>query len=396
MYEVREHTAFEEMLPIAGEWTRLALAPGGPGIFGTFEWAATWWKCHAGEGRSLMVLSAWLDGKIACIAPLMTGRSWFGPFPVLTVEFISTWKFAGSAASVLGSMDFVADPAHRGEAIDATLLYIEEKEWDLLRLHPIPEDSTAIPALKRWGSSGGRSVVVQHVFDNAVLRSGGGDEGFRSHLSSKFKARLRQAGDKLGRRGAVDFVEYTSPGDVPRSFERITAIERGSWKWEKGIAISSAAYREFFPAIALSAAGRGWLKLGFLRLDGREIAYSVMVVTGETATFLKTGYDDAHDDCSPGSLLMDWTFARLAREGVRRIDMFSGDWGYKQRWQAVPEPHCEVQVFRGSAYARFLRFMYWNLGLYGKARTPVLLFKRVLRKCGIPWRHSELTRSDQL
>jgi hypothetical protein len=396
IYQVREHTTISDLQLLAAAWDALALAFAGPAIFGTFEWAEAWWKCNAPPGHRLLVLSVWDGARLACVAPLMIRRGWFGPFPVSTIEFISTWKFAGSAASVLGSMDFVAAGEDREGAVDAVLQYIDKKDWQLLRLHPIREDSRSIPRLKDWGTRKGRTFVGRHVFDNAVLRSEGSEEGFRSHLSPKFKARLRQAGAKLRRRGSVDFVEHTIPGDVPGAFERIIEIERHSWKWEKGIAITSAVYRGFFPEIALSAARRGWLRLGFLRLNGRDIAYSLIVIAGETATFLKTGYDDAHDDCSPGSLLMDWTFDRLARGGARRIDMFSGDWEYKQRWQAIPEPHCEVHVFNRGPYARLLHTLYWRIGLYGKGRTPVLLFKRVLRKFGIPWRRSELTRSDQL
>ena len=396
MYEVREHTTFGSLAPLAGPWDDLWRACPGPAIFGTFQWTDAWWRCNERAGRRLLVLSVWDGSRLVCIAPLMAGRSWFGPLPVSTVEFVSSWKFAGSAASVLGSMDFVSAAGEQERAVDAVLQYIERKRWDVLRLHPIREGSPSIGSVGTWGREDGRRFVRRHVFDNAVLRSTGSEEGFRSHLSPKFKARLRQAGAKLRRRGGVDFVEYTNPADVPGAFDRIIEIERQSWKWEKGIAVNSAAYRGFFPEIAAAAAGKGWLRLGFLRLDGREIAYSLMVLTGETATFLKTGYDDAHDDCSPGSLLMDWTFARLAREGARRIDMFSGDWEYKQRWQAIPEPHFEVQVFNRSLYARFLYLLSWRLRLYGKGRAPVLLFKRILRKCGIPWRHSELTRSDQL
>ncbi|HTY59596.1 MAG TPA: GNAT family N-acetyltransferase [Bacteroidota bacterium] len=393
---MREHTSVEDLVPLASAWTALALESGVPGIFGTFEWTETWWRCAPPASRRVMVLSVWHDGRIACVAPLMACRRWFGPLPVSAVEFVSTWKYAGSAASVLGSMDIIVDPAHRDGAFEALLHYIEGKKWDLLRLHPVREDSLSLDPLGRWGESRGRSAVRTRVFENAVLRAGGGEEGFRTHLSPKFKARLRQAGEKLGRRGAVDFVELTAPADVPGAFGRIVDIEKRSWKWEKGIAITSAAYGDFFPGIALAAAQKGWLRLAFLRLDGREIAYALMVFAGVTATFLKTGYDDAHDDCSPGSLLMNWMFDRRAREGARRIDMFSGDWGYKQRWQAVPEAHCEIQVFSAGLYGRLLRFLYWDLRLYGKGRTPVLLLKRVLRKCGIPWRRSELTRSDQL
>ena len=393
MYEVRAHTTLESLHEIAGAWDTFACAPGGPSVFGTFEWAVTWWKC-SGEGRRLLVLSVWHGMALVAVAPLMTGRLWFGPFPVSVVEFISSWKFAGSAASVLGSMDLAADPAHRDGALDAVLRYIEGERWDLLRLHPLPEQSKSLPRISEWGSREGRIHRQTRVFENAVLLRG--DDGFRTHLSSKFRARLRQAGAKLRRRGLVDFTEVTAPGDVPAAMTKIIAIESRSWKWRKGIAINSAVYNGFFEAFALAAAYRGWLRLGFLRLDGNEIAYSLMALTGEKSTFLKTGYDAAHDDCSPGSLMMEWAFDSLAREGAQRIDMFSGDWEYKERWQAASEPHCEVQVFHGGLYPRVLFFLFWRLGLYGKGRTPVLLFKRILRKCGIPWRRSELTRSDQL
>jgi CelD/BcsL family acetyltransferase involved in cellulose biosynthesis len=396
MYEVREHTAIDDLHSLSEAWDELASLRESPGLFGTYEWTAAWWNSHLQEGRTLLVLSVWESGRLMCIAPLMRGRAWFGPFPLSTLEFVSMWNFAGSAASVLGSMDFVLHSEAGGGAIEAVLRYIELKEWDLLRLHPIREDSPSLAVLCRWGDAGGRRFVRRHVFDNAVLRCAEGREGFRSHLTPKFRARLRQAGAKLRRRGVVEFLELTSPDEVRGAFERIIDVERRSWKWKKGIAINSAAFRGFFEAISRQAAAKGWLRIGFLRFNGMEIAYSLMIQKGGTASFLKTGYADGYDDCSPGSLLMDWAFDRRAREGARRIDMFSGDWEYKRRWQAVPESHCEAQVFNRGVYGRLLCVLSRDLGLYGKGRTPVLLLKRVLRRCGIHWRNSELTRSDQL
>jgi len=397
MLRVREHASFAEARPWAGKWDRIILDTGRGEVFCSYEWMSSWWDSFARRGMKLILLSVWDGEELAGIAPFMVSRRWFGVLPVRALEFVSMWKFAGSAASVLGSVDIVARGGEEAVAREiATYLSARSSAWDLARFHPLKENSPFLAALEASSSRERRDFRARHVFDNAILNVDRGLVQFRQNLSPKFRARLRQSEAKLRRRGNLEYSEASSPDALGEAWDAVLEVERRSWKWTKGITITSAAYRDFYRTLATRLAEAGWLRLGILHFQGRPVAYSLMAKTGSSAVFLKTGYDESLADCSPGSISMLIAFERLAAEGVSRINMLSGDWEYKSKWHAAPEPHCEAFLFGDGMYGRLLQLLYFRLGLYERGRIPILTFKRILRKCGIPWPNSELTRSDQL
>ncbi|HUI65614.1 MAG TPA: GNAT family N-acetyltransferase [Bacteroidota bacterium] len=397
MLQVREHSSFAEARPWAEKWNSIILESSGGEVFRSYEWMSIWWEGFARRGMKLLLLSVWDGEELVGVAPLMVCRTWFGVIPVRALELVSMWKYAGSAASVLGSADIVARGDEEAVAREiVAYLSSGSRRWDLVRFHPLKENSALLAALEESSRREGRAFRLRHVFDNAVLHVDQGLVLFRQNLSPKFRARLRQSEAKLRRRGNLGYSEVSSPDGIQAAWDAVMEVERRSWKWTKGITINSAAYRDFYRILAARLSEAGWLRLGFLHFQGRPVAYSLMAKTGSSAVFLKTGYDESLADCSPGSISMLIAFERLAAEGVSRINMLSGDWEYKSKWHAVPEPHCEALLFDGGIYGRLLHLLYFRVGLYERGRVPILTFKRILRKCGIPYPNSELTRSDQL
>ena len=86
------------------------------------------------------------------------------------------------------------------------------------------------------------------------------------------------------------------------------AIESAGWKAAGGTAIVSRAETEgFYREVAAWAAQRGWLRLAFLRLDGRALAFEFAIEEGGVYYALKSGFDPAYRAFSPGTLLIHCT-----------------------------------------------------------------------------------------
>jgi hypothetical protein len=80
----------------------------------------------------------------------------------------------------------------------------------------------------------------------------------------------------------------------PASNQRVMAnhaIEASGWKGERGAAIiSRPETRSFYTEVSRWAARNGWLRLAFLRLDGRALAFQCGLEDGGTHYFLKGGF----------------------------------------------------------------------------------------------------------
>ncbi|KAA0123788.1 GNAT family N-acetyltransferase [Methylobacterium sp. P1-11] len=117
---------------------------------------------------------------------------------------------------------------------------------------------------------------------------------------------LRRRARRLAETGAVAHVSATGGADLARLVTAFLDLERTGWKGQAGTAMacrpeSAALARVLFTA----AAGPVGIRADALTLDGRPVAVSLALVTGGTATLLKTAYDEDLRSHAPGLLLED-------------------------------------------------------------------------------------------
>lgn len=82
-----------------------------------------------------------------------------------------------------------------------------------------------------------------------------------------------------------------------------------------------------------AAAGRGVLRLGLLRSQGRAVAAQIWIVMNGTAAVLKLAHDEAAKSLSPGTVLTALMIRDLLdHEHVAELDFGRGDDPYKRLW----------------------------------------------------------------
>jgi hypothetical protein len=109
-------------------------------------------------------------------------------------------------------------------------------------------------------------------------------------------------------------------------------VEGSGGKGAEGTSInSSPAKRRFYTEVARWAAERGWLRLYFLRLNGRTLAFDYCLEYDGIHYGLATGYDPAYGKFSPGMILRQLMIARAFSEGISICDfgMFEA---WKREW----------------------------------------------------------------
>jgi CelD/BcsL family acetyltransferase involved in cellulose biosynthesis len=126
-------------------------------------------------------------------------------------------------------------------------------------------------------------------------------------------------------------------------------VEALSWKGARGTAIASdARTRRFYDAVARWASTRGWLRLAFLRLDGRAIAFQFDLQADRTYYSLKIGYDPAFDRYSPGKLLAHAMVARAVSTGLATYELLGLDEPWKQRWTSTFREYVGFEAYAKS------------------------------------------------
>jgi CelD/BcsL family acetyltransferase involved in cellulose biosynthesis len=202
-----------------------------------------------------------------------------------------------------------------------------------LRLTCLDARSTLFSALEEGAADAGHTLTASPACLQPYIDLDGTWSDFEACLprgTRREGARLRR---RLAETGTVTF-DYDDGGS--RMQERLSegfSIEGSEWKTARGTAItSSPATESFYRAIAEWAAERGWLRLAFLRVDGRPAAFDLCVEAHDTVYVLKGGFDPAFRKFGPGQLLIRETLIHAFDRGLRRYEFLGAADPYKLAW----------------------------------------------------------------
>ena len=109
--------------------------------------------------------------------------------------------------------------------------------------------------------------------------------------------------------------------------------------------LSQADTARFYREVATWAARRGWLRLKFLRLDGRAVAFDLVLEAEGVAHVLKGGFDPAMRQLGPGTVLTGRSLERAFELGLHSYELHGTDDAYKLRWTTATRTRARIQAF---------------------------------------------------
>jgi CelD/BcsL family acetyltransferase involved in cellulose biosynthesis len=201
--------------------------------------------------------------------------------------------------------------------------------------------------LRRARRAERRSVLNEIVTRPPYVAIDGDWERYLAARTRKFVKDLRRLRRRLAERGEVEVTMHSSAEGLDDALAEFVALEASGWKERAGTAISSRdASRRFYADIARWAAERDWLRLAFLRLDGRAIAAELDLECAGGLYALKSGFDPEYRAFGPGQMLthdcLEWAFA----EGLSSYEFLGTDEPYKMHWTDTTHSRARVRSFR--------------------------------------------------
>jgi CelD/BcsL family acetyltransferase involved in cellulose biosynthesis len=215
---------------------------------------------------------------------------------------------------------------------------------------------SASPLVRAIGELTAQPGAVMHsrVMDRApYLALPESPERFEAALTAKRRSGLRRLRRRLTELGEVSFEVCTGEERLDERLSEGFAMERSGWKGEHGTAITSqAATRNFYRAIAGWLAQRGWLRLAFLRLSGRTIAFDLAVEIDGVHYLVKTGYDEGLRPLAPGMVLRHEMILRCIRGGCRSYELLGSDMPWKRVWTQTLHDRLQLHAFPATVSGR--------------------------------------------
>jgi CelD/BcsL family acetyltransferase involved in cellulose biosynthesis len=245
----------------------------------------------------------------------------------------------------------------RGEesSIQAVWEYLRRRPrpWRLIEFERFPTGFPADQALLRAARESGHPAGVWLGGISPYLPLRGTWEGYLASLKPKFRSNMRNRLKRLQGMGAIEYEVVTAAGECAAALNDAFAIEASGWKGEEKSAIASdAALEDFYTKWAALAAERGWLRLWFLKIGGRRVAFEYDVEYKGVLYCMKIGYDPALHPYSAGQILKAAVLARAFEQGLREYDFLGVMDEAKGDWTSEGRPFNWFYVYNGSIPSR--------------------------------------------
>lgn len=364
--EISDEAAFAGL---EKEWNAFLVRSSMNAPFLRHEWFRIWWKAF-GNGRKMAVFIVRTEsGRWAAAAPLVeeTGVRAGIPCRILT----SMSNDHSCRFDFLLSNDPKDAPADAVAAI-ADAIARRVPKVDLLELQDILSESPAVAALQQAAARDGRKTGMRPTLQTPYIPVEGKWTAYFDSVSGHLKRNLRRRRRQLEEQGKVSIEQWSgetlSEGD--RLIDRLREgfeIEAMAWKGSAGTAIrENEIWAEFYRELARTTAERGWLRLYFLRLDDRPIAFYYTVLYDRKLYYLKLGYDPAYARYSPGILLHQEILESLFQEKVTELDFLGPMMEWKREWAKGERAHVWFYLFQKGLRPRLIRSIKFGLIPYFK------------------------------
>ncbi len=316
-----------EVGPLLDEWAELADRVAAPAALHP-GCVRAWVEAYSAPGR-LRVATARRDGRLAALMPAVT-----------TPRGTSAGLYRYDV-----EVGVVADGPESAEAAMTAALGLPRAQ---LRLRPVPEDGPTHRALAAAAGDAGRPMLARAVETQSFIDLTGDWDDYWKARGSKLRSDISRRRRRLEELGEVRVEPYDASA-LDAALDEAFLIEASGWKGRGGTAIADRpADERFNRALARWAAGRGWFRLWFLRLDGRPIAFRLGIEAFGVYSSLKIGYLEEYGAQSPGKVLEAAVIELLHRGDCRRFEYAGELSDHKARWATGTRELLELTAFPGT------------------------------------------------
>lgn len=323
--------------PLLSEWEGLAqrakaspfLRPG---------WISAWWRAF-GTGR-LQVITAHENGRLTGVLPL---RRVYG-------------KFRSPTNYQTPLFGFLAANETTAKQLSDALFRQGPRRVDLSFL--VPGDVGISPACTAADAARYR-VLAERRQVAPFLDTGEPWEAYEGRLRRKFRSELRRRRRRLEEEGQLVLEVFDGLQGVSELLEEGFRVEGSGWKDAQGTSINShPATRRFYTEVAHWAAERGWLRLAFLRLDGRVLAFDYCLEYDGIHYLLKTGYDPVYRRFAPGMVIRYLMLARAFSNDISTYEFLGADYDWKREWTDNVRGRLFLRMFAPTALGSLERAIF--------------------------------------
>lgn len=331
------------------EWDALADRVGAP-LFARPGWYSAWRAAFgAGEPEFVTVRR---DGRLAGIGALQRRGS--------VLESMTNWHTV--------EFDLLAEDETSVQNLAAAIFETSPRRASFAFM---TEGESCVGVLAAAASHARYRTITRTLESSPYVRIEGTWDAYQAGRDRHLVTETRRRRRRLEEQGSVTFELTDGRERLDSLLAEGFPIEASGWKGEQGTAIlSRPETRRFYTDLARWAATRGALRLAFLRLNDRPLAFQFLIEDAQTLYFLKGGYETAFRKLAPGTLLIEEVLSYAFANRLRTFEFLGFPDPFKLDWTDLLRNRQLLQAFSPTPSG----IMDWGAWAYGRP-----LAKRAVR-----------------
>jgi len=193
----------------------------------------------------------------------------------------------------------------------------------LLLMPFVPEQGTFGRVFDAVLARSGRATAVFDRHQRALLDPGADRSSYVERtVSAGRRKEMRRQRRRLEEFGPVTLVSTSDPAGITAALKDFLVLEASGWKGAAGTAIvDDPAIKAFVQTAVTALAAQGSARIDRMMLDGRAVAATITLQSGDTAWCWKIAYNEGMSKFSPGvQIACELTDQLAADRAVARTD----------------------------------------------------------------------------
>ena len=330
-------SSLDEMESIRNEWTEIYEGNSVKPHYLSFEYVRLWYSCFALPDQVRIYRIVDNDITIGFLPLVMKNK-----YNLKVMNSLTNFHCMHSGALVRNGYEL------QFSEILYRILHSKVCSWDIIHYKyiytfvkrdgfPLDYDSNILC-----------KYYQKHSFPNYVICLGNSFKDYFINLDQKFRRNYNLSKNRSVRLGINTFKHYDGLEAI-RQWPNLVMLEDLGWKGDNLSSLKRIGlnYQKYYNGLLELLAELGTLRMFFWLLDDKPIAGGIGYIENDVFHWWKAGYDPAYHAISPSNLLLfsiiDYLIANCPN--VKRINMFSGDFGYKHRY-CNEEAYCsEIIIY---------------------------------------------------
>ncbi len=320
-YITTEKSVFEQY---SRQWEELLEKAAVSHLFMTPTFMEAWWNT-IGQG-SLQIIRVMKNEELIGIAPL---------YLYTNDEDLPQLGFVG-CKNVADYLDFIYDPEHQEEffATIGNIFTDTRILWERAELCSIPHTSPTRQLLQKHLHY---AITETQQEVCPVIDLPDSWEVYLDSLDRKQRHEIKRKFRKMEREVAFDFEVVTKPQEVEQATQ--TFIELHAASSDDKARFWDEEHIAFFKSFLQKAAEKNWLRLFFLKIEGKAVSTMLIFEYNKQYYLYNSGYlSDAYTSLGTGAILTAYTIQHAIEHNMTRYDFLRGDEEYKFKFGAKAEP----------------------------------------------------------